>query len=319
METALPLVTVVGLCYNHSLYVLESLESIRNQTYPHLQVILIDDCSKDDSVAIVENWLRQHELNWTFIKHEQNRGITKSLNESLQSAQGKYYKAIACDDVLLPHFISTMVERFEKLPNDYALIYSDVQTINEHSEVFGTTPFTERGWDAEEKVPSGKLFDQLAGWCFIPAPGTFIRTSVLQEIRFDESLMVEDWDMWLQISKKHLIKGIPATMVHYRIHSASMYQQRSPAYRDHELRIVEKHLGFTLEADMRIKAFIYRESLSLFINNGNRQRYWLWRRFIIKKTTKNFVRFLFVLVGFNYRAYNYIFTKINDLKNSADV
>lgn len=152
METALPLVTVVGLCYNHSRYVVETLESIRQQSYPHLQVILIDDCSKDDSVSIVENWLRQHQLNWTFIKHEQNHGITKSLNESLLSAQGKYYKAIACDDVLLPHFISTMVERFEQLPNEYALIYSDVQTINEHSEVLGTTPFTERGWDAEESA-----------------------------------------------------------------------------------------------------------------------------------------------------------------------
>ena len=302
MEPTLPLVTVVGLCYNHSRYVVETLESIREQTYPHLQVILVDDCSTDDSVSIIENWLYQYRLDWTLIQHKQNKCITKSLNETLDLAKGKYYKAIACDDVLLPHFISTMVNRFEQLQDDYALIYSDVQTINEQSEIFGKTPFTERGWDAEEKVPSGKLFDQLAGWCFIPAPGTFMRTRVLQEIRFDESLMLEDWDMWLQISKRYLIKGIPKALVKYRIHTASMYQQKSASYRDHELRTLEKHQGFSAQADIRIHDFIYRESLGLFINNGNRQRYWLWKRFNMNRNFRNFLRLVLVLCGFRYHS-----------------
>lgn len=301
MSTDLLLVTVVALCYNHSRYVLETLESIANQTYPHLEVIIVDDCSKDDSVALIENWLQQRRLNWTFIKHAQNKGIAKSLNETLDLAKGKYYKAIACDDVLLPHFICTMVERFEQLPNDYALIYSDVQTINEHSEVFGTTPFTERGWDTEEKVPSGKLFDQLAGWCFIPAVGTFLRTSVLKELRFDEQLMVEDWDMWLQISRKYKIKGIVPAMGKYRIHSASMYQQKSPAYRDHELRTLEKHLGYSKVADERINEFIYKQSIFLYMYNGNRPLHWLWRRFLIKKTIKNFLHVLLALLGITYK------------------
>lgn len=78
----------------------------------------------------------------------------------------------------------------------------------------------------QKKVPSGKLFDQLAGWCFIPAVGTFMRTSVLKELKFDETLMVEDWDMWLQMARKYQIKGIVPAMGRYRIHSASLYQQK---------------------------------------------------------------------------------------------
>lgn len=300
MSVDLPLITVVALCYNHSRYVVETLESIYYQNYPHLEVFIVDDCSKDDSVALIEKWLQQRRLNWTFIKHAQNKGITKSLNETLDWAKGKYYKSIACDDVLLPNFISTMVERFEQLPEDYAMMYSDVLTINEHSEVFGTTPFTERGWDTEEKVPSGKLFDQLAGWCFIPAPGTFLRTRVLQEIRFDESLMLEDWDMWLQIAKRYQIKGIPQAMVQYRIHSASMYQQKSPAYRDHELRTVEKHLGYSKEADVVIKDFIFRSSIQLYVHGGSRPLYWLWRRFVIRPTINNFLHVLLALTGISF-------------------
>lgn len=295
-----PLVTVVALCYNHRRYVVETLESIRKQTYPHLEVMVVDDCSTDDSVNIIQSWLAENAPEWIFIRHQQNKGVCKSLNETLDLAKGKYYKAIACDDVLLPQFISTMVERFEALSEDYAMIYSDVLTINEHSEVFGKSPFTERGWDSEEKVPSGKLFDQLAGWCFIPAPGTFMRTSVLQEIRFDENLMVEDWDMWLQMAKRYLIKGIPEAMVYYRIHSASMYQQKSPAYRDHELRTVEKHLGYSKAADEAIKDFIYRQSKLLYLHNGDRQLYWLWRRFLIHKTLKNFLHVLLGLLHIRY-------------------
>jgi glycosyltransferase involved in cell wall biosynthesis len=292
MQMALPLVTIVGLCYNHDRYVLETLESIREQSYQHLQVILIDDCSKDNSVSIVETWLKYNRLDWTFIRHEVNIGVTRSLNETLELAQGKYYKAIACDDVLMPNFISTMVERFDLLPDEYAMIYSDVQTINENSEVFGSTPFSERGWDTDEKVPSGELFDQLAGWCFIPAPGTLLRTRVLQEIRFDENLMIEDWDMWLQIAKRYKIKGIARAMVKYRIHSASMFQQKSPEYRDHELRTLEKHLGHSQVGDEIINNFIYNQSIILFLNNGNRSEYWLQKRFLQKKTFKNLFKYL---------------------------
>lgn len=295
-----PLVTVVGLCYNHNRYVIETLESIRSQTYLHLQVILVDDCSTDNSVEMVEQWLRQHQLNWQFIRHTQNRGVTKSLNETLDLATGKYYKAVACDDVLLPEFITHMVQRFEQLPEDFALIYSDVLTIDEHSTVFGTTPFTERGWDTEEKIPSGKLFDQLADWCFIPAVGTFMRTSVLKEIKFDEKLMIEDWDMWLQIAKRYNIKGIACVMANYRIHSSSMYQQKSAAYRDHELRIVEKHLGNNNVADRKMNDYLYKQSILLYMHNGDRPLHWLWRRFLIKKNWTNFFHVIIVLAGISF-------------------
>jgi alpha-1,3-rhamnosyltransferase len=301
MEQSFPLVTVVGLCYNHSRYVIETLESIRQQTYPNLEVILIDDCSKDDSTEVVEKWLKENQLNWKFIKHGSNQGVTKSLNESLDLAKGKYYKAVASDDVLLPEFITTMVSHFEELNDEYALIYSDVLTMNDQSEVFGQTPFAERGWDAEEKVPSGKLFDQLAGLCFIPALGTFMRTKAMREIKFDEGLMVEDWDMWLQLSKQNLIKGILPALAKYRIHTASVYQQKSAVYRDHELQVAEKHLGYSKEADEKLNDFIYRNSIFLYMYNGNRPLHWLWKRFMIKRTFRNFLHVMFALAGISYK------------------
>lgn len=296
-----PLVTVVGLCYNHNRYVLETLESIRKQTYPYLQVILVDDCSTDNSVEIVEQFLREQNLTWKFVKHEKNQGIPKSLNEALSIAKGEYVKFIACDDVLLPDCVETLVNAIQPLSKEYAMVYADVLTIDESSKQFGLTPFTERGWQKETDVPSGKLFLELSKLCFIPAVSTLMRTSVLHTLRFDEKLLFEDWDMWLRISKQYLIKGIATPVVQYRIHRASMYQQKSPAYLDAELRTVQKHLGFDVDADVYLKEFIYRNSIRLYMQGGLRPLYWLWKRFLIKKNTKNLLHVLLAVAGISYK------------------
>jgi len=296
-----PIVTIGALCYNNSRYLVETLDSILQQDYPYIEVILVDDCSKDDSVQVIKDWLQDKKLSWRFIQHTQNRGVTKTLNEVIDKASGKYFKAIACDDILLPTYCSYMVERFEQLMDDYAMIYSDVITIDENSNVFGTTPFTERQWDDESKIPSGDLFDQLADWCFIPAVSTIMRTNILQQLRFSEHLKVEDWDMWLKMSKQYKIKGVFAALAQYRIHSASVYQQKSPAYQDHELQTVKQYLGHSTVADKKIKDYIYKQSILLYMNGGSRPAYWLWQRFKIKKTPQNAANFLLAALGINYK------------------
>jgi len=296
-----PVVTIAALCYNNSRYVIETLESIKAQTYPYVEVLLVDDCSTDHSVEVIQDWLRQHHIHyWQLIRHSANQGVTKTLNEVIGKASGKYFKAIACDDILLPEYTAYMVHQFEQLTDDYALLYSDVQTIDEHATPFGTSPFTERGWNKEAAIPSGDIFDQLADWCFIPAVSTIMRTSVVQQLQFSEYLKVEDWDMWLKIAKQYKIKGLNVQFCQYRIHSASVYQQKSPTYQDHELQTVKQHMGHSLVADKKIKDFIYERSIRLYMNGGDRAAYWLWQRFLIKKTIPNAVNFLMALLGIRY-------------------
>ncbi|MFY7839478.1 MAG: glycosyltransferase family 2 protein [Lacibacter sp.] len=296
-----PLVSVVALCYNHSRYVVETLESIQQQSYTNVEVIVFDDCSKDNSVAVVESFLQGNNLSWSFIKHQQNRGIAKTLNEAIDLAKGTYIKFIACDDVLLPDCIETLTTALDLQPQEFAMAYADVITIDENSTVFGETPFAERGWLQDADVPSGNLFIQLAQLCFIPATATLIRRQVLQQLQFDEKLYFEDWDMWLRISKQYLIKGLCKPVVKYRIHRSSMYQAKSPAYQDAELRTVKKHIGFNKEADSYLKDFIYKKSISLYMHGGLRPLYWLWQRFLIHKSLKNFFHVLVALGGISYQ------------------
>lgn len=282
-----PLVTVVAVCYNHATYLVETLNSILIQSYGNIELIIVDDASKDGSPGLIETWITDTNCNCIFVRNIENKGLCKTLNETLDIANGDFYKVIACDDILMPDAIKYLVNVFDRLSSDYALVYADVFPINEKGELVGISPFAERGWTTDAAIPSGELFVKLCEYCFIPAPSVMLRTIVVKKMRFDETLFIEDWDLWLRIAKKYLIKGVSRPIVKYRIHAFSMYQTKSPKFRDAELRIVEKHLGSDPKANGFIKDFIYRNSMLLYINGGLRPTYWLWRRFLIKKSPKN--------------------------------
>jgi glycosyltransferase involved in cell wall biosynthesis len=223
-----PLVTVFVGCYNHSRFVEECLDSVRHQTYPNLQVIIFDDCSKDNSVSVIDTWLKKYRLDWQFISHTRNVGICASLNEVLRLARGKYASMVAADDVWLPDKTARQVEMMEQLPEDVGVLYSDAFQIDENS---ATLP--QMFIEAHRKfvVPSeGFLFDVLWEGNFIPAMTTLIRRECFTQVgTYDEDLCFEDWDIWMRISRtfRFAYDKIPAA--NYRIVSSSAARTMSEA------------------------------------------------------------------------------------------
>jgi len=221
-------VTAFVGCYNHSRFVEECLDSVRHQTYPKLQVIIFDDCSKDNSVFVIENWLQKHQLDWQFIPHTRNIGICASLNEVLRLARGKYISMVAADDVWLPDKTSRQVEIMEQMPSDVGVLYSDAFQINENGE---TLP--QMFIEAYRKFvvpPEGFLFDVLWEGNFIPAMTTLIRRDCFTEVgMYDEDLCFEDWDMWMRISRKFRFAYENVPEARYRVISSSAVRTMSEA------------------------------------------------------------------------------------------
>jgi glycosyltransferase involved in cell wall biosynthesis len=112
----LPLVTIISPCYNHSKFVIESLESIKNQSYPNIEHIIIDDCSSDDSVKKIEDWITANEYKCVFIKHKMNMGISYTLNKSLKTSKGKYWAGLSTDDIAGHDRIEKFVNYLENNP-----------------------------------------------------------------------------------------------------------------------------------------------------------------------------------------------------------
>ena len=223
-----PLVTAFVGCYNHSRFVEECLDSVRHQTYPNLEVIIFDDRSKDNSVAVIDTWLKKQRLDWQFVPHTKNIGICASLNEVLRLARGKYISMVAADDVWLPDKTARQVEMMERLPEDVGVVYSDAFQIDENG---ATLP--QMFIEAQRNFavpPKGFLFDVLLEGNFIPAMTTLIRRECFTQVgTYDEDLCFEDWDMWMRISRtfRFAYDKIPAAK--YRIVSSSVVRTMSEA------------------------------------------------------------------------------------------
>ena len=108
----LPLVSVPVVTYNSSKYVLETLESIKAQTYQNIELIVSDDCSTDDTVEICRKWIEENANRFVrteLITSPTNTGISANLNRAEAACRGEWVKPIAGDDLLLPDCIDICV------------------------------------------------------------------------------------------------------------------------------------------------------------------------------------------------------------------
>ncbi len=216
MKQGQALVSVIAVCYNQSPYVLECLESIRTQTYPNIQLIIMDDCSRDDSVAVMQKWIESTGVAATFIAHAQNQGICRTFNEGLAHATGEYIAFVAADDVYLPEKISEQVRLLEQLPDTVGVVYSDSWQIDEAGNLL-PLKFIEAHREFE-RPPEGDIFPLLLEKNFIPAMTTLIRQKCYQAVgHYDENLCYEDYDLWLRISQRFHFAYSPVISTKYRI------------------------------------------------------------------------------------------------------
>ena len=113
-NTKTPLVSVVVITYNSSATVIETLESIKEQTYQNVELIVTDDCSKDDTVFVVQKWLESNQacfVNAELVTTTVNTGVSANLNRGIKKSSGEWIKSIAGDDRLKPYAISTYVNK----------------------------------------------------------------------------------------------------------------------------------------------------------------------------------------------------------------
>ncbi len=239
-----PLVTIVTPCYNHEKYIFESLDSVRNQTYSNIQHIIIDDCSKDNSVKIIEDYIEKYQYKCTFIKHTKNTGICKLLNESISISKGKYWSGCTSDDVIMPDKIEKQVEILERLDSKVGVVYSDAFLMDGDSKLIKGM-FIEK-YRTFSKIPQGDIFNELLEGNFIPVMALLLRTSIFDDIgTFDENLQYEDYDFWLRIATKYYFYFSDRPSAKYRLHSDNLHLKID--YDKAEYSIFSKHLHLNNE------------------------------------------------------------------------
>lgn len=216
-----PLVSIGIPVYNLEDYILATLISVELQTYPNIEVIILDDFSKDNSLHIIKKWMGNVKLNVRLIVNEKNEGLTKTCNVLLENSNGKYFQKLDGDDIMHREKISRHVELLENNDSNFALVFSDVELIDENGELKKEDYFTRIGC----KIDLNNFnYIDLLNLNFLPNPTILIKTEIIKKSGgYNSDLMFEDWDLWLRLLENNYnFFYDKSKTAKYRIHKKSM-------------------------------------------------------------------------------------------------
>jgi len=215
-----PLVTVIMPCYNHEQYVERAVMSVLVQTYPRVQLVVIDDGSKDRSVSKLVS-LRDR-FGFTLICQE-NRGVCKTLNRGIrEAAHGDYISLLASDDFWHPDKLRHQMAGLSHHTGSEFCFSQAIEFTDESNPDAGTV--------FPRKCFSGHVVDQVFVRQHVPA-GTMLFSRQLYDRLggFDESLKEEDWDFVIRSAAVTSFVSINTPLLYYRSHQGNTMKTRSRA------------------------------------------------------------------------------------------
>ena len=203
----LPLVSVVIPAYNYAAYLDEALRSVLDQTYPKIELIVLDDGSTDATREVLERY--DGRFHWE--THE-NMGQANTLNRGWLMSEGGILAYLSPDDVLLPGAVETSVTRLLENP-DAVLAYCDYYLIDEGSRVLRRV-----------SAPDFDYREMVAKFVCPPGPGAFFRRDAFEAAGlWDGSYkQMPDYDYWLRLGLLGRFLRIPEALAAFRVHEGSL-------------------------------------------------------------------------------------------------
>ena len=222
-----PKVSIVLPTYNGEKYIKESIESIINQTFQDWELIIVDDCSVDNTPLIIRQYVEK-DKRIKCIRNEKNQKLPNSLNIGFSHASGEYLTWTSDDNFYAENAISIMVDELSNNPA-ISMVYTGMIYVNESNFVLKNISVMNI-----ENLP----YVNVIGACFL-------YKSSVRDIVGDyatDMVLVEDYDYWLRIYEKiGNIKMIDCTPYYYRRHSDSLTDKRVVEIKQQLLKLKKKH------------------------------------------------------------------------------
>jgi|688.fasta_scaffold90085_2 glycosyltransferase involved in cell wall biosynthesis len=219
-----PLVSIICMAYNHENFVVETLNSVIQQNYQPIELIIVDDYSKDRTKLEINNWLLSHP-DVQFIANEFNIGNTKSFNNALKIAKGEYIIDLAADDLLLPNGIQMQVNAFQKSKfKNLGVVYGNAEIINEDGSFNSFYfPVDKNGKVISKRIIGDIYSSVLSTGDSICSVSALIKKSVFDFLGgYDETLAYEDLDSWIRASREYEFDFIDEVLVQKRMVTNSL-------------------------------------------------------------------------------------------------
>lgn len=207
------LVTVVIPNYNYAHYLRETIDSVLAQTYPNIEIIVVDDGSKDGSREVLESYGER--ITAIF---QQNQGVSAARNNGAAAGTGEFIAFLDADDVWLPEKIAKQIERFTAEPT-LGLVHVGVDEIDA-----GGTSLLHRLEGSEGDAVEDLLMLGRKG-VLGGGSGLMVPRMVFDEIGgFDMRLSTSaDFDLFVQIASRYRVGFVDEILIRYRIHNSNMH------------------------------------------------------------------------------------------------
>lgn len=208
METGL--VSVIIPAYNQGHYLSKAIQSVLNQTYQNLEIIVVDDGSTDDT-ALVAHSFQNPQIIYIF---QDNSGLSSARNTGIRNAHGEFISYLDSDDLFLPDKLQILVDVFQQDP-EVGFCAGQAIPINENEQPIGKI--------FDKSIPH--LTEHLVFGNPLHVGSVLLRTSWQERVgEFDETLRsYEDWEMWLRLARAGCkMTYVPQPVSLYRFHTAQM-------------------------------------------------------------------------------------------------
>lgn len=246
----LPLVSIIIPSFNHEKFVGATIESVLEQTYPCIELIVIDDGSSDDTLKVVRKY--EQSSHGMRVIAQENQGLSQTLNNALKHAHGEYVAFIASDDVMHPEKTEKQVAFLDAHP-EYAVVAGGYQRIDAEGNLI----------DADIRGPktAQELTRDVLSGCVYHAPTATYRASALCSVGgFKPGIVNEDW--YIQIMLRNFgfrFYHLPGVCAFYRIHEANTHTDIEASLR-HKKKLAAY---FNVTESKKIIRSSYRHAMSL--------------------------------------------------------
>lgn len=216
----LPKVSVLVPCYNHANYVLKCLESIQTSYVGEIEVIICDDNSKDNSVKKIEDFISatsRENITYTLIKHEENKGVSETLNDCFAQSTADFIYTIASDDYFLKNGITQAMNILLETSAD--AVISDCVVVDENNILVHASAFFEYRHASLTKLQKNISRELVFNWV-VPGPALLQKKTTLISLNgYSKNLMAEDRDYYLRLLATKKVVFNKGTVACYRVHT----------------------------------------------------------------------------------------------------
>jgi len=247
------LASVIVAAYNAEMYIEETIQSIFKQTYPFIEIILVNDGSTDNTESVLEKFL--HLENFKYIRIENSGGPSKPRNLGINAASGNFIFIFDADDLMYPMKIEETIRFFNLAANqNIGIFITNFIRIDKASNQIGRI-FLEKYeafMNADKqcigahyyKVEKETAWDILFQDNYIGTSSVMLPKNIVEKgFRFDEEMKnADDRDLWLRLTHEYNLGFIDIALHGYRIHGEGLFGTASSQRIIQRAQVLEKHL-----------------------------------------------------------------------------